>query len=180
MKLLVPPQRPGPWKRESLDARLSAEHRGFEHLLEDIGELVAMGSFRSAGARLLELRHALERHLSHEERVLLPLFTEQRKKGRAVEDPSSLVQGEHEALLSALDNLSEGISRWEPEKVKAAVRELLTELREHHRREETLVHPKLEALVPDAMTWERLCFEADRRRSETPTCPDRTHSSPDA
>ena len=120
-----------------------ADHRALDHVLADVEFLVARRSYHSAALRFGELRLAIERHTSDEERGQVPLFL--RRGG----DPALAdeLHAQHRRVLDAIAVASRDISAEDHQKLDGDLTLVAQALREHLTHEERVFQPAFDALA---------------------------------
>src|SRR5579884_4137963 len=123
---------------------LREEHRRLEHILRDVRDLAARGSYVSAAKRFGEFRSHQERHLQAEQHLLELLDA----SPRCVEGVAAL-RRDPEDILGALAELWTLLTEWRVEAVPEKLDALHQLLSSHERREAEVLFPELGATLGD-------------------------------
>lgn len=141
----------------SFEELATNEHQQLARILEDVAVLTERASYVQSAQRFGELRRMVERHITAEERVVLPLFIE-RTGGSA--DIVAQLRNEHIRILHLIDGVGSAISGWDRTGFGNAVIELREALRAHDATEALVLHPALNDVIATAMDWRCLCAAA--------------------
>ncbi|MFN0062495.1 MAG: hemerythrin domain-containing protein [Myxococcaceae bacterium] len=128
-----------------------AEHRVLDGILADVEALAQRESFSPAAKRFAEFLRFLEQHIANENDVLLPLFLKHSGDPQGV---VPLMRAEHAALLRVACELAAALSQWDGGGVRSRLLELTSMLKAHHENEERVLHPALDAIIPNEAAWQ--------------------------
>ena len=125
-------------------------------ILGDVEVLAERRSFMPAALRFGEFRIELERHLSDEERVLLPQFVQHGGDSQTVE---RIVATRTDIVLS-VNRVGAALSQSEYAGFCASMTALDRALDAHRHDEETIIHPALEHLLKNDTDWDEMRAKA--------------------
>jgi len=128
---------------------LQADHRRLDGLMGGCRTLVASGDLAGARAAFTEFRQGLLRHIKIEEGLLFPEF--EAASGMGPDGgPTGVMRYEHAEIIRLLDVIRDLLDGAEPapgefESVRSS---LVALLHEHNLKEERILYPMTDRLVP--------------------------------
>jgi iron-sulfur cluster repair protein YtfE (RIC family) len=128
----------------SVQASFTEDHDRLDHLLETYRRLKRT-DFPRAKAAFKEFKMGLQRHIVWEERILFPRFEE--KTGMREVGPTAVMRAEHRQIGACLEALHQKVRHQDPES-DAQERQLLELLVAHNLKEERVLYPTLDRMLP--------------------------------
>ena len=123
---------------------LTWDHARLDALFDDVIHLVEQASFDEARERFAPFAYGLARHIAFEETLLFPIF-EARAGGSG---PVPVMRVEHEEIQESLRAMAAALAKRDAVAFSGAVATLV--LGEHNIKEEQVLYPVFDELVPDA------------------------------
>lgn len=128
---------------------LMTDHRRLDGIMENCRDLAASGNMSGAGAKFIEFRKGLLRHIKIEEGLLFPEFelaTGLDKRS----GPTGVMRHEHAEIIRLLDLIQDVFESDQPaasefESLRSAVVALL---QEHNGKEERILYPMTDRMMP--------------------------------
>jgi len=117
---------------------LNNDHRRCDGLLADAEAAVGTRDWARAAPLWSAFRHAIERHLLMEERVLFPAF--EARTGNTL-GPTEVMRSEHADMRGLLGDLSAAVGQHDSESFLALSDTLLVLLQQHNLKEEQVLYP---------------------------------------
>lgn len=129
---------------------LSTDHRRLDAIMEDCRKLAALGDMAGASAKFNEFRGGLTRHISIEEELLFPEF--EAATGLSEGGPTGVMRHEHLEIRRLMELIIDLFSGPQPspaefESLRSALYALL---HEHNVKEERILYPMTDRMVPPA------------------------------
>jgi iron-sulfur cluster repair protein YtfE (RIC family) len=126
-------------------AYLGADHARLDHLLVDVEQMVDDGELERAEHTYAELHVAIDRHLRLEEELLFPAFERATGVGQG---PIATMRSEHHVIRAALEDIRQALERHDASRFRAGHARLVDVMVPHHFKEERVLYPATDRLLP--------------------------------
>ncbi len=128
----------------TLTDALQREHAHLAQLEERAFHALSRGERERARRLYAGYAHGVDRHMRAEEHLLFPVF--EVKSGLPYGGPTSVMRGEHQGIRSSLAAMLE-LRANGAEAMREARDALLSALRDHERKEESILYPGIDRLL---------------------------------
>lgn len=127
---------------------LQADHRRLDGLMTECEASVKAGDFKEAAGIFAGFRQGLTRHIRIEEDLLFPEFEE--ASGMKGSGPTAVMRYEHVEIVRLLDTVQELFEGPQPsaQEFEQLRSSLVGLLHEHNQKEERILYPMTDQLVP--------------------------------
>jgi hemerythrin-like domain-containing protein len=132
---------------DSVAAYLSWDHDRLDAILQSVRERVERGEWGEARREYGEFDRGLDRHIRLEEDILFPVF--ETRTGLA-NGPTAVMREEHRPIRAALGVMRDAIARRDAGSFHDGVAGLLTVLADHNAKEEHVLYPVADRVLPEA------------------------------
>lgn len=127
---------------ETVSERLTKDHHRIDALLADLGAMIDDGELERAEYSLDDFATALRRHIRIEEDDLFPLVESR------LAQPIAVMKREHREILGWYDALKDSLARLERGPASTALAELTQLLGLHDLKEEKILYPAIDRVLP--------------------------------
>lgn len=141
----------------SIAEYLTFEHRECDRLMEPAEDHARKGRWDAAAQAFDAFETAFTAHLSKEERVLFPALEAQAGGPLA---PVEVMCGEHEAMEELIARIREGLAAHDVDEFTGSLDTLALLIGQHNMKEEHVLYPMAERLLPDAGAMVRALRES--------------------
>lgn len=129
---------------DTIGSYLEADHVRCDALFADAHQAMRRGLWREAGHALATFRHALERHLLIEERIVFPAFE---NAIGATSAPTASMRSEHLRIRGVVQRLANALSERDTEAFLIHADTLGIVLYQHSEKEEGVLYPMIERVL---------------------------------
>lgn len=129
---------------ETIGSYLGADHERCDALFVAACKAAAAGDWTRAGNDFAGFRHALERHLLIEERILFPAF--ERALGRAI-PPTAAMRAEHLRIRGVVQRLLNSLAERDCAAFLGHADTLGVVMYQHSEKEEGVLYPMIERVL---------------------------------
>ncbi|WP_167089073.1 hemerythrin domain-containing protein [Massilia frigida] len=129
---------------DTIGSYLEADHVRCDALFANARHAVRVGLWREAGRALATFRHALERHLLIEERIVFPAFENAVGTTSA---PTAAMRSEHLRIRGVVQRLANALAERDTEAFLIHADTLGIVLYQHSEKEEGVLYPMIERVL---------------------------------
>ncbi len=134
---------------------MEKDHQRCDRLFAEAESLVSESRWEEGESAFHEMREAIERHFSMEEKLFFPRF--EAVSGMTM-GPTQVMRQEHEQMRALFDDMEESLKAREADAYLGDSETLLIMMQQHNAKEEQVLYPMLDAHL--AVEAERLIEEA--------------------
>lgn len=138
---------------DELTRVFTASHRHCDGQLAQLEHALAAADWDAADRLFHVFQDELQGHLATEEEILFPAF--EQVTGQAL-GPTQVMRDEHEQMRELLQEMAQALTTRDATALPGVVETLLILIQQHNIKEEQVLYPMLDDMVPEAVRQDAL------------------------